>query len=197
VELASLFLILAVLVWVVLLLGRPFLGREETAMKEMAGQVDRELAGLLAQRENILAALQELDFDFTLGKVPEEAYQPQRSILVKRGAEVLRRLDSLPSNYKLKNPTSSLAIWNGISSDEQPLSQNQSIPDSDMEIAQSDARTMHSNLLVGAFPDDDLEIMIAKRKRDRQEKSTGFCTKCGDPVQKSDRYCPKCGARIG
>ncbi len=45
-------------------------------------------------------------------------------------------------------------------------------------------------------PDDDLEIMLANRRRVRQEKAGGFCPKCGGAVQKSDRFCPKCGAKI-
>jgi rubrerythrin len=44
-----------------------------------------------------------------------------------------------------------------------------------------------------ANPDDELEVLLAKRRRERQEKSAGFCPQCGGPVQKSDRFCPKCG----
>ncbi len=43
--------------------------------------------------------------------------------------------------------------------------------------------------------DDELEMMLSNRKRARQEKSAGFCPKCGGPLQKSDKFCPKCGAK--
>ncbi len=195
-ELASFFLILAVLVWVVLIVSHPFLVGEDTAAKETSGQVDHELSDLLARRDNILAALQELDLDFTLGKVPEETYQPQRSMLVKRGVEVLRRLDSFPLNHEWKNPPSSITTLNGDSSYERTLPQKGPTPDSDMDVAFIDTKTARSIRPVVTLPDDDLEIMIAKRRRDRLEKSTGFCPMCGDPVKTSDRYCPRCGARI-
>ncbi|HWQ84225.1 MAG TPA: zinc ribbon domain-containing protein, partial [Anaerolineales bacterium] len=41
--------------------------------------------------------------------------------------------------------------------------------------------------------DDSIEVALAQRRRQRQEKSAGFCPQCGGPVQKSDRFCPKCG----
>ena len=50
---------------------------------------------LLANRENALNALQELDFDFKLGKIPAEEYSIQRASLLQMGAEVLRRLDEI------------------------------------------------------------------------------------------------------
>jgi hypothetical protein len=48
---------------------------------------------LLSERERILVALQELDFDYSLGKIPAEEYTLQRADLVERGAQVLRQLD--------------------------------------------------------------------------------------------------------
>jgi hypothetical protein len=43
---------------------------------------------------------------------------------------------------------------------------------------------------------DDLEALIAARRRKREEKSAGFCPKCGRPVQTSDAFCPKCGGQL-
>ncbi len=39
--------------------------------------------------------LQELDFDHELGKIPASEYSLQRSELIQKGAEILRRLDEL------------------------------------------------------------------------------------------------------
>jgi predicted amidophosphoribosyltransferase len=41
--------------------------------------------------------------------------------------------------------------------------------------------------------DDDVETILAARRRERQGKSGGFCPNCGRSIQKSDRFCPKCG----
>ena len=43
----------------------------------------------------MLTALSELDFDYTLGKIPEEDYPVQRTVLLQKGAGLLRQLDDL------------------------------------------------------------------------------------------------------
>jgi hypothetical protein len=47
-----------------------------------------------------------------------------------------------------------------------------------------------------AAPDEDLEVLLANRRRVRQDESAGFCPKCGSAVQKADKFCPKCGNKI-
>lgn len=44
---------------------------------------------------------------------------------------------------------------------------------------------------------DVIEEMIAARRLTRNEKSAGFCPKCGKAVRKSDVYCPSCGSKVG
>jgi negative regulator of replication initiation len=46
------------------------------------------------------------------------------------------------------------------------------------------------------FSDDDLEDLLASRRAARQEKSGGFCPKCGKPILRTDRFCPHCGKSI-
>ena len=48
---------------------------------------------LAAEREAVLAALRDLDFDHATGKIAEEDYAAQRSTLAAQGTAVLRRLD--------------------------------------------------------------------------------------------------------
>lgn len=40
---------------------------------------------------------------------------------------------------------------------------------------------------------DQIEAMLEKRRMSRSERSSGFCPRCGKPIQKSDLYCPFCG----
>jgi len=44
--------------------------------------------------------------------------------------------------------------------------------------------------------DDDVEALIATRRKARKEKSGGFCPRCGKPILVSDRFCPHCGKSI-
>jgi hypothetical protein len=87
-EIGSFLIILALLIPVIGFILYPL--RETPALEE--GE-NGQLSSLLAERERILEALSELDFDNELGKVPEELYPLQRTHLLEKGAAVLRQLD--------------------------------------------------------------------------------------------------------
>lgn len=57
----------------------------------------RQRADLLAVRNSIYRALQELDFDHETNKVSDEDYAVQRYRLVAQGVAVLQQLDTLPA----------------------------------------------------------------------------------------------------
>ena len=90
-QFASIFFTLGLLTIVGLFLYAPFL--ERRARRVTAEE--QELSSLLAERERAINALQELDFDYKLGKVPEEDYPIQRTNLLQKGAQVLKRIDEL------------------------------------------------------------------------------------------------------
>lgn len=177
-ELGSIFLIFAVAVLVSLFISRPFFNREANARlvdesKDSRRAADHERSQLLAERDRVLTALQELDFDNAVGKVPPEDYPVQRASLLQAGADVLRKLDAF-----------------------QPDARNQSAEDR-LEAAIAARRADgHERPRLPSADQDNLETMIAARRRARQEKAAGFCPKCGRPMQTSDKFCSSCGARI-
>ncbi|GAB4528613.1 MAG: hypothetical protein Fur0018_14750 [Anaerolineales bacterium] len=166
-DLGSIFLILALAILVVLFVARPF----NTKNARTTMQTGHEVSSLLAEREGILRALQELDFDHALHKIPEEEYPQQRQALLLRGADVLRRLDELQAQ---KTTTDNAAA--------DPL---------EAAIA---ARRRATVTVEDA--NDPLEAAIAARRRVRSEKAGGFCTQCGAPLLRSDKFCPKCGTPV-
>jgi hypothetical protein len=89
-EPVAILFLLIVLVIIVLFVSRPFLERRRLQVEESSP----EFSSLLAERERVLAALEELDFDQSLGKIPKEDYPVQRAVLLQKGAEVLRQLDA-------------------------------------------------------------------------------------------------------
>jgi rubrerythrin len=162
-DLGAILLLLAVLIMVVLFVGRPLMIRQAASNKQAHAE-----SSLLAERDRVLTALQELDFDNTLGKIPAEDYPAQRAVLVQRGAEVLRQLDEL----KGKRPAQSEAR---------------------VEAAVAARRETAKPARQKAASEDDLEDLIARRRQARKEKTAGFCPKCGKPVMRSDKFCPGCG----
>lgn len=168
-ELGSIFLILAVLVGVGVYLYTPFTKRARRLNTETA----HELSALQAERDRVINSLQELDFDFKLGKIPAEDYPEQRAALLKKGADILRHIDELA-------PTSS------------------SGRDAEARIEKASAsKRADASAREAEINDDDVEAMIAARRKQHKDKSAGFCPKCGKPVLASDKFCPSCGKALG
>jgi len=180
-EIGSIFLILALLVLVGLFISRPFFEKENLSVQQAERQEDHERSFLLAERDRLLNALQELDFDYDLRKVPEEEYAAQRFLLLQRGADVLRRLDASVSQAVAGSAEDRI---------EAAIAARRAVT-----APAGAAPNGRKQVVAVAAPDDALEAMLADRRRVRQEKAAGFCPQCGGPVQKSDRFCPKCGAQ--
>ncbi len=188
----ALLMVLAIAFLVGIYLSQPFLRRMTVPSKrrrEDAEDLERHRSALLAEHDRILTSLQDLEFDHTLGKVPDEDYPGQRLVLMEEGAEVLRQLDAL-----------------------EPLAAPRQSAEDRLEAAvaahRADAKINGNGS--GAAPvaatvatrrrlsngHDDVEKMVDARRLGRPEKSAGFCPRCGKPVQKSDTVCSRCGAAI-
>jgi hypothetical protein len=173
-ELGAFFLVLALALAVVFYVAQPFMerrGRRTTAEAH-------EVSALMAERDRVVNALQELDFDYTLKKIPDEDYPIQRAELLRKGADVLKKLDELLPSLNSKGPGGAGATADRI---ESAVAARRA----DLAPAQTAVRN-----------DDDLEALIASRRKARKEKSGGFCPRCGKPMLASDRFCPHCGKSI-
>jgi hypothetical protein len=178
-EIGAFFLVLAVGLAVGLYVSQPFLQRRGRRITPEA----QEISALMAERDRVINSLQELDFDFNLNKIPAEDYPVQRAELLQKGAEVLKKLDSLtPSPSPEKNPTGVLRKGGSAAAQ--------------IESAVVARRADMSAAPTSARDDDDVEAMLVTRRKARKEKSSGFCPRCGKPMLISDRFCPHCGKSI-
>jgi len=178
VDLGSLFLIIALALLVSIFISRPFFSRAATARlvehkPQATSQADHVRSTLLAERDRLLTALQELDFDNSLGKIPAEDYPVQRAELLTAGADVLRKLDEI--EQRSPGGSAEERLEQAVAAHRADSRQRPRLPAADQ---------------------DELESLISARRRSRQEKSAGFCPKCGRPLQQSDKFCSSCGASI-
>ncbi|MDX1600034.1 MAG: zinc ribbon domain-containing protein [Anaerolineales bacterium] len=88
-DIGSILVALGLLAVVAAYLTRPLVERRGQSESEESHQVSI----LLAERDRVLSALQDLDMDHSMGKVSDEHYTRQRRELVQQGARILRRLD--------------------------------------------------------------------------------------------------------
>src|SRR5215216_2285107 len=138
-ELTSIFFSLAILILVGIYLYAPFMERRARRVTEE----EHELSALMAERDRIINALQELDFDFKLGKIPEDDYPLQRSTLLQNGADILRKIDSLAPQISSAQDT-----------------------ETRLERAIA-ARRADASLARVEVSDDDMESMISSRRKTR------------------------------
>lgn len=148
-DINSILFILALLILVGLFVAQPLAARQSVVVSPM----EQEISTLLAERDRILEALTELDFDHSMDKVPEENYPAQRATLVEQGAQVLRQLDT----------------------------------------HQQETGKLQSEMGEVRGQSDELEILIANRRKSRIEQPASFCHNCGKPVQPEDQFCAHCG----
>ena len=183
-EVGSIFLTLALAILVIVFVGRPLArrsGRRPAADSAAADGLEHRRSSLLADHDRLLATLQELDFDQALGKIPAEDYPVQRAALMQRAAGILRELDQMEGQ-------------SGAQTAEERIEKAVAARRVDASVApRSAAVPAGATAPATVVVQDDLEALIASRRKQRQEKSAGFCPKCGRPVQKSDKFCSACG----
>jgi hypothetical protein len=172
-DIGSIFLLLAISIVVFIFIYQPFMDerKQKVLITEAIPAKEKEMhiSSLLAERDRVLRALQELEFDYTLGKIPDEDYPVQRQFLLKKGAEVIKTLDEIDGNS------------------------------SSVDLIQHIESALEENRADGAVPkkqidkDLDIETLIAARKRTKEKRPDSFCPKCGKPISKEDKFCSKCG----
>ena len=167
-QITAIFFTLAILILVAIYLYAPFMERRARRVTEE----EHELSALMAERDRVINALQELDFDFNLGKIPDEDYPAQRLSLLQKGADILRQIDTMAPQTTAEQ-------------------------DVDVRIEKAiAARRADASVAAPEISDDDVESMISARRKSHKDKSSGFCPKCGKPVMTSDRFCPSCGKSL-
>ena len=180
-DIGAIFLLISVTILTGLFVARPFM--ERLRVSNSAGN-NQELSSLLAERDRLIGALQELDFDHTLGKIPTEDYPAMRANLLKRAADILRQIDIIQPQ--------------AVAGDDAESRVEAVIAERRADAAVP-VREPGITIEPGRKPemtDDDLEELLAARRSVRKEKSGGFCPNCGKPVLRSDRFCSACGKAI-
>jgi hypothetical protein len=186
-DLGSIFLIFTVILLVGLFISRPFIDRQQATHSTPVNpndNRDQQHSTLMAEYDRVLNTLQEMDFDYILGKISDADYHQQRALILQSGAELLHQLDAS------RQESGGLSTGESTPTAEDRLEAAIAARRADSPVHQP------APVIVATGPNDDLEALISQRRGARQGKAAGFCPKCGKPVQVSDRFCPKCGATL-
>lgn len=163
-DLGSILFILSVLVVVAGFVLQPVRERKSVSVS----REELKLSSLLAERERILDALMELDFDHDLEKVPEEVYPLLRASLLDRGAEIIRQLDEFQTGDLIGE-----------------------------DRLEEEIKDRRGKATAPDIEDDSLEAMIAARKKVRKDVGEAkYCHNCGVPIEPGDQFCAGCGSAL-
>jgi NADH pyrophosphatase NudC (nudix superfamily) len=160
-DFAAFILTFAVLLLVGLYLYFPFLRGYGTRLTHE----EHELSALMAEQDRVLSSLQELDFDYKLGKIPEAEYPIQRNNLLQKGTEVMRKIDALQETY------SSIQRDSGKSA--QKLQKKSNLTDEALESMILARRRVHKSSFDGFCPKCGKPVMASDR----------FCPSCGKALK--------------
>jgi double zinc ribbon protein len=197
-DFGSLLLSLALLLLVAFLVARPLLEQRGTPEKE-SGPADQ----LLAQRDSLLVALRDLDFDHATGKISDDDYTPQRAQLVAEGVAVLKQLDALRPATLEPAQSAEDALERAIAARRRSLAEEGARPaprtaqsaDDLLEAAVAGQRTATAGRDVEASIESQVKARRKPASAPQPAAASGkvTCPNCGTPAQPGDRFCPKCG----
>ncbi|GAB4271557.1 MAG: hypothetical protein Kow0080_17100 [Candidatus Promineifilaceae bacterium] len=163
-SLGSIFLGAALLLVVGLFVARPFLVPHAHAPQP--GKKMSRRQQLLAQKEEILEAIHDLEFDYETGKIPVELFEHQRELLKVQAANVLKELDALKAQHPAK-----------------PKSRKEQ----DIEAAIMKRRKQVK---------EHASVKSTPASNGRTAKAARFCPECGEQVAPSDKFCVSCGHKL-
>jgi hypothetical protein len=90
-DISAIIIVLALALVVGAFIARPLLRGGTRA----ASEAEQERSVLEAERDRILAALQELELDYRMGKILPEDYQASRAEWMAQGVQVLKQIDQI------------------------------------------------------------------------------------------------------
>lgn len=182
-DIGSALLGLALGLMITLIVAQPFLeGR--SVLEQQSSPLDQ----LITEREQLLAALRDLDFDHATGKITNEDYAPQREQLVTQSATVLKQIDDLKplESSREAETVTALSIEDFI----------------EAEIA-ARRQTGPTNRPALTLPVNEFacsQCGTSAHVGDRFCPNCGatlahLCHDCGHTLQPDDRFCARCGAK--
>jgi len=151
----SIMLLLGILFLTIAYISRPFV-----LLITGSGNKDGSEFELKAERERLILNIQDLDFDYKMGKIPQADYPLRRTELLERGAKIMAQLDRKLPKSSSNRPATKIT---GESIDFDELIE-------EMILKRRSSQKEHTG---GFCPDCGKVVLITDR----------FCPNCGHAIE--------------
>lgn len=169
--------ILIILIVVVSWVSLPLLRSERREVFSFRKRRKHDEQTLQEKKEDVYAAMKEMEFDFEMGKISEEDYQELRSQYKVKALEILKELDHIEKDDDLD-----AAIEREIQQ-----FRTKSAPEEDIEAA---IEREVQQLRKDKKPPGDTE------REEKSVQSINFCPQCGEKVIPNSNFCQNCGMKL-
>ncbi|MBI4228208.1 MAG: hypothetical protein HY693_00655, partial [Deltaproteobacteria bacterium] len=163
----------AILIFLVLFISLPFFKRhanEESSTEVEPNPIENpfliELKRLNSEKESLYTALNDIEFDYGLGKLSREDYEDIKREYKMKAASILKEIDEISNRINVTDPGD--------------------------EIEKEIEAIRH----LKSLKKNEIEKEILKARKRKTDRTEGlFCWKCGKGCGKEDLYCSSCGTR--
>jgi hypothetical protein len=175
--------------------------RREVALSE----VDPELSDLLSERDTVLQAIRDLDFDYRLGKLSDEDYKALRAQYTARGVAILQQLDAAAGLAGEPAPASEPGVESldeVIEAEVRRLREHRAPteprpaapPAADLEAKiEAEVRKLRARPKPAATPSPQPQPVAAEVSA---SQAVGRCPDCNEPYLPGDKFCARCGRAL-
>ena len=187
-DIGALFLILAIVVLVSVFISRPFFEVRPTQFpsdEKEYDEAEHKRSILLAEYDRVLTSMQELDFDHSLNKIPEDEYPLQRSSLLQDAADMLVQLDAMQeeADQATLEDRIETAIQNR---------RLESVVDTPYDMAHQPSPTIPGDKVdIKGEDDNAIETLIAVHKGKRQDQGEWLLPSMRTTSSKRRKLLPK------
>lgn len=159
-------------------------------------EADAQLTDLLSERDVVLQALRDLDFDYRMGRLSDQDYQALRARYAARGVAILQHLDAAAGLASEQE-----ALEEGIEAEirrlrerpaREPVKEAVRAPAavSLEEAIEEEVRRLRARPApAGAKP-------TRKAARAEARQKAGRCPNCGQPYLPGVKFCARCGRTL-
>ncbi len=183
--------------------AHPLFGRARGREAVLAA-ADSRLSDLLSERDAVLQAIRDLDFDYRLGKLSDEDYKALRAQYTARGVVILQQLDAAAG-------LAGEAVAGAESLDEEieaevqrlrrrpaPAEAQPTAPaaaDLEAEI-EAEVRRLRARPKPAAAPTPQVQQVATAAPAGTRSEPAGHCPECGQPYLLGDKFCARCGHEL-